>query len=366
MSGIVPRVSSHNVTPFVTALIDTYNHESFITEAVQSVLAQDFPKSDMEILVVDDGSTDRTPEIVRQFGPRVRLLRKGNGGQASAFNVGIAEARGRIVAFLDGDDWWMPGKVTRVAEVFAASPEVGFVGHGITEVLLDGRHRVDELHEETRFQANTPEGARLFRTRKNFLGTSRMTIQADLLKRIAPVPEKLYIQADEYLFTMAAVLSRVVILPESLTFYRHHGANLFLISSRDPAKVRLKLFVLQALSKALSESLRLINLDPATLKTVVETVEMEARVLRLSLDGGWPWETVSTELKLMHVLHGDASIWQHIFSCVRLIPALVMPPRTYYHLRQRLARAAVYQRVRQKFFPFPVPSHVRRDERSIR
>src|SRR5271169_5180550 len=131
--------------PFVTALIDTYNHEAMIGEAIASVLSQDFPASEIEVLVVDDGSTDRTPEIVLQFGPRVRLIRKTNGGQASAFNLGIAEARGEIIAFLDGDDWWSTNKVKRVAQVFVASPEVGFVGHSITEVLIGGDHRVEEL-----------------------------------------------------------------------------------------------------------------------------------------------------------------------------------------------------------------------------
>ena len=70
--------------PFVSVLIDTYNHERFIEEAIVSVLEQDFPASDREIVVVDDGSSDQTPEIVRKFEPRVRLLRKTNGGQGSA------------------------------------------------------------------------------------------------------------------------------------------------------------------------------------------------------------------------------------------------------------------------------------------
>src|SRR5580698_8917059 len=106
--------------PFVTVLIDTYNHRSFVEDAINSVLNQDFPASDTEILVVDDGSTDGTEEVVRKFAPSVRLLRKPNGGQASAFNAGIPEAHGEIVAFLDGDDWWAPRKLTAVIEAFAS------------------------------------------------------------------------------------------------------------------------------------------------------------------------------------------------------------------------------------------------------
>jgi glycosyltransferase involved in cell wall biosynthesis len=110
--------------PLVSALIDTYNHERFIEQAVESVLAQDFPSADREILVVDDGSTDKTPELLRKFGPRLRILRKANGGQASAFNHGIPECRGQIVAFLGEDDWWAPNKLSSVAAAFAADPAV--------------------------------------------------------------------------------------------------------------------------------------------------------------------------------------------------------------------------------------------------
>src|SRR5271154_7189482 len=98
--------------PFVSVLIDTYNHERFIEKAIVSVLEQDFPATEREILVVDDGSSDSTPEIIRKFAPQVRLLRKVNGGQASAFNAGIPECRGEVVSFLDGDDWWAPHKLT--------------------------------------------------------------------------------------------------------------------------------------------------------------------------------------------------------------------------------------------------------------
>src|SRR6266849_8276728 len=77
--------------PLVSVLIDTYNHERFVEQAITSVLDQDMSMANVEILVVDDGSTDRTPDLVRRFEPRVRLLRKPNGGQASAFNLALPQ-----------------------------------------------------------------------------------------------------------------------------------------------------------------------------------------------------------------------------------------------------------------------------------
>src|ERR1700745_3162605 len=105
--------------PAATILIDTYNHERFIEEAIVSALEQDFPRAETDILVVDDGSTARTPEIFRKFQPHWRLLQKTNGGQASAFNTGIPEARGEVVALLDGDDWWAKKKLSIVMDYLA-------------------------------------------------------------------------------------------------------------------------------------------------------------------------------------------------------------------------------------------------------
>src|SRR5580692_8444759 len=145
--------------PLVSVLIDTYNHERFIEKAIVSVLEQDFPAAQREILVVDDGSTDLTPEIVRKFEPHVRVMRKENGGQASAFNAGIPECKGEIVAFLDGDDWWAHNKLTSVVQAMATSSSVGLVGHGVTEVFGDGRQHTELLRERPRFRIDSREGA---------------------------------------------------------------------------------------------------------------------------------------------------------------------------------------------------------------
>lgn len=344
--------------PTVTVLIDTYNHERFIEEALMSVLEQDFPASEREILVVDDGSTDSTPEIVRKFEPRVRLLRKSNGGQASAFNAGISEARGEIVAFLDGDDWWARNKLTSVAEAMAEDRSVGIIGHGVITVHRDGREQTEILREGFRFQANTVQGARLFRLRRSLLGTSRMTIRAGLLQRIGTIPEALTVQADEYLFTLAAVVAEGRILPAALTYYRLHEANAFQISVNDPAKIRNKQRALAALARELAVQLDGCCLDKETRQAITNVVQAEADQLRLGLDGGKRLETLRAEWTIYDVHNAHASTASRAFKRLTLLSALLLPARTYYRLRSRLARSTLYGAARARFGPSLLPPHV--------
>jgi glycosyltransferase involved in cell wall biosynthesis len=349
---------------FASVLIDTYNHERFIEQAIDSVLGQDFPVPEREILVVDDGSTDRTAEIVRKFEPRVRLLRKENGGQASAFNAAIPECKGEIVAFLDGDDWWAPNKLSRVVQAMAADPSVGIVGHGIFNVHRDGRSQAEILREGFRFRATTIEGARLFRRRGAFLGTSRMAIRADVLRQIGRIPEEIEIQADEYLFTLSSVLATAQILPEALTYYRLHDANSFQLASRDPQKLRRKQKSLAMLATSLSRRLEMLGIDPRVSRTIVEYTQASADQLRLANEGGWPWETVKTEWKIYEILHPEARFSHRVFKSLILLGALVTTPRTFYSVQRILAQSGFYRRVRERLLPAPEMEHIQKDWRT--
>jgi glycosyltransferase involved in cell wall biosynthesis len=346
--------------PAVTILIDTYNHERFIEKAIASVLEQDFPSSEMEILVIDDGSADRTPEIVRKFSPRVRLIEKPNGGQASAFNAGIPEAHGEIVAFLDGDDWWAPKKLACVVEAMETDPGVGLVGHGFVMVHLDGRQQSETLRDGFRFQADTTQGARLFCCRGSFLGTSRMTIRTDLLRRIGPAPQQLNVQADEYLFTLAAVLAGAQILPEALTYYRLHDSNAFQMTKKDPERLRGKQKALAELARCLEEQLRERRIDSSVVHRITERLQADADQLRLILDGGWPWETVETEWSIYGATHPDAPLLHLVFKLLSLMPAIAMPPQSYYAIRQRLSKSDLYLRARKRWLPIPEMAHLKR------
>jgi alpha-1,6-rhamnosyltransferase len=345
--------------PAVSVLVDTYNHERFIEEALVSVVEQDFPASDMEILVVDDGSTDRTPEIVRKFGPRVRLLRKSNGGQASAFNCGIPETQGEIVAFLDGDDWWARNKLSRVADALAADPEAGIVGHGIIIVHRDGSKQTEVLREGFRFQANTVEGAKLFRRRGSFLGTSRMTIRRELLQRIGSVPDAIRVQADEYLFTLASALAGARILEDALTFYRLHDSNAFQTERFDLERERRKQQSLALLGASLLGEFERHGIDRRVASAAVAYTLASADRLRLIADGGWPWETTAAEWRLYSVSHPEATISHRAFKSLTLVAALAVPPRVYYRVQSRLSKSGWYWRLRNVLSPVPRMPHVR-------
>jgi glycosyltransferase involved in cell wall biosynthesis len=107
--------------PTVSVIIPTYNRAGMLTAAIDSVLAQDF--TDFELIVVDDGSTDDTPQVLKAYGAKIKVIRQRNQGVSAARNRGIAAACGRLIAFLDSDDLWLPGKLTIQIDFFKTTPE---------------------------------------------------------------------------------------------------------------------------------------------------------------------------------------------------------------------------------------------------
>jgi len=338
--------------PFLSVLIDTYDHERFIEQAILSVLAQDVAESEREIIVVDDGSSDRTPEIVRRFEPRVRLIRKTNGGQASAFNAGIPACSGEGIAFLDGDDWWAPGKLQTVGRVFA-DEAVGLIGHAIVESFENGAERSVGPGKTVRFRLDSLAAAQAFRLRKTYLGTSRMALRARVARQILPVPETLVIEADEYLFTMAAALSDAVILPEALCHYRLHSGNLYLAAGANKNALKRKQAVHEALAAALRLELAARGVPSDAVNCVTEIVQLQGDQMRLMLEGGAPWETVRTESKIYEILHRNAPRNHRIFRALTMVPAFVLPPRWFYRARSWAASHNWYGEFRRKFLPMP-------------
>lgn len=111
--------------PTVSVIIPSYNCEPYIAETINSVLNQSF--KDIELIVVDDGSTDRTREIVASYAEPVRLVTQENSGVCAARNHGIREAKGRFICLMDHDDYWYPHKLASQVDLLQTHPEVGVV-----------------------------------------------------------------------------------------------------------------------------------------------------------------------------------------------------------------------------------------------
>ena len=127
--------------PTVSVVIPTYNLAPLLPGAVESARAQDWPG--LEVIVVDDGSTDGTPAVLERLAAEgVRCFRQENAGAASARNRGIREARGEWVAFLDADDFWLPGKLAAQFEALAARPAAAFSYTDVMVRTADGAESV--------------------------------------------------------------------------------------------------------------------------------------------------------------------------------------------------------------------------------
>lgn len=225
-------------TPRVTALIDTYNQGRFVEEAIESVLQQDFPASEMEILVVDDGSTDDTRARVEKYGNRVRYIWKPNGGQASALNLGFEQAHGEIIACLDADDVWLPSKLRRVVDEFERHPEAVVVFHPNQNWDWAKNVGVDD-------QGFFPVCGGVLAARESVLrygnfSTSAIALSIERVRILLPIPERLRVFADTYLIFLFPFIGPVVGIAEHLTKYRLHGSNLTSFAAGDSAKKRVR------------------------------------------------------------------------------------------------------------------------------
>lgn len=127
--------------PAVSVVVPAYNAAACIGRALDSVLAQSW--ADHELLVVDDGSSDGTAAMLAVYGDRVHVLTQANAGPAAARNLGLRQARGRYIAFLDADDWWLPAKLSRQVELLEQRPEIGFCSTATRVVTQDGAPAAD-------------------------------------------------------------------------------------------------------------------------------------------------------------------------------------------------------------------------------
>jgi hypothetical protein len=338
----------------VSVLVDTYNHERFLREALDSVFRQEsLSAHEVEIIVVDDGSTDATPILMKGFGDRIKYIRKDNGGQGSAFNVGIRACRGDLIAFLDGDDWWHPRKLASVLSAFARDPGLVAVGHGIFEVDQVAGHtykvapgRLLDLH------LVSPEKATELINNMACLGTSRLTARREVLLSLLDVPEDLVYEADEYLFTLLPACGRVAVLPDCLTYYRIHSGNLYQGSRTarpmkiEEGRLRTRAKIYACLSAMLPAALRSRGCSREIVDKVMTPVDVAASRLRLQADGGGRWENFRSEARAARLAKPQLSLTDALILALTLFLTILVPPKRFFSIRSSYSDSALRRMLR--------------------
>ncbi len=216
-SAVTPALS-------VTVVVCAYNYAHYLPAALDSVLAQTYPAELIELLVVDDGSTDDTPEVLAGYGDRVRVLRQENAGLNAATERGIRAATGDLVAILDADDIWKPEKLARQVALFDGRPEVGLVFSDVEIIDADGR-TTDPSHFG-KHGMQPPRGRALGTfLQENFAPAPSIVFRRELAGHVLPFASEASFQ-DWWLALRVAEVAELDWVEASLVRYRVHGGNM--------------------------------------------------------------------------------------------------------------------------------------------
>jgi glycosyltransferase involved in cell wall biosynthesis len=210
----------------VDIVIDNYNYGRFLAEAIDSACNQTHPK--VNVIAVDDGSTDDSRAVLEAARERITVVLKDNGGQASAINEGMTHCKGEVVIFLDADDLLRPDAAARAAATFAADETVAKVQFRMDVVDATGHptgatkpasHLPAPSGDMRRAELDSPFDM-------PWRATSGNAFRAETLRRILPMPEDDFSEcADWYLVHLTALLGSVVSIDEVGAAYRVHGGN---------------------------------------------------------------------------------------------------------------------------------------------
>jgi Glycosyl transferase family 2 len=219
----------------VSIIINNYNYDRFLAEAINSALNQTYP--DTEVIVVDDGSTDGSREIIAGYGDRITPILQENGKQAAALNSGFASSRGDIILFLDSDDYLLPMAIESIVESF--KPGVGKVHYRLQVVDIESKTSGVFIPTITMKLSSGEVWRELLQT-GGYVSTcmsgnaySRMS-----LTQLFPIPDDYKTTADDYLMISTPFYGKVVSIEEPLGAYRIHNSNQWALTSVSGSRFR--------------------------------------------------------------------------------------------------------------------------------
>lgn len=205
--------------PLVSVIIPAYNQSHYLAAAVQSVIDQTYP--DLEIIIVDDGSTDNTPQVTRQFSDsRIRYIRQANRGLAAARNTGINAAQGELLSFLDSDDLFLPEKIEVLLREFEFDSDLGFVA-GQAQLIDQNGFRLDHPF----FTRLNPEPAELLLGNPFHVGS--VLLQRSWQIKVGLFEESLRSYEDwDYWLRLVLAGCRMKVIDQPVSLYRFHTAQM--------------------------------------------------------------------------------------------------------------------------------------------
>jgi glycosyltransferase involved in cell wall biosynthesis len=226
--------------PVVSVIIPTFNRARVVTRAIDSVLGQTYRP--VEVLVIDDGSTDETPEVLKSYGDAIVAVVQENAGPAAARNRGIRESRGDLIAFLDSDDLWLAAKLERQVDLLQRA------GEDVPCCLCDTLMKMGEGHEESSFQISClglPEPQGLWINPAPVLATRFVLFcQAALIRRrflldCGGFDERLWLMEDHDLALRLALRGPWAVIREPLAVWcgANNDFNLSVAAQKQPAKL---------------------------------------------------------------------------------------------------------------------------------
>lgn len=325
--------------PFCSVIINNYNYDRFVASAIESALNQDFPPGEREVIVVDDGSTDRSRDKIRKFGDSVIPVFRENGGQGSAINAGCSIARGEVIAFLDSDDYWDGRKLANVSEAFNRRAEVDFVYHSM-EVLGTSGESVDRyiFPEPPERQNGIPVflPGYLGGWLPHFSPTSGMAIRKNCLDRALPVPGEFRIAADIYFhYILPFYVREAEFLSAPLGFYRLHGENLSGGNAPNPGKLDQDISTLGKLGRHITLHGRSLGLDCSAILARLDAARLQYEIIRMA-SGGQRCRAAWRALFFDEFLPGDGILLKTLRKASLFVTACISPDQHLWF--QRLHR----------------------------
>ena len=207
--------------PLVSAIIPNYNYSRYICEAVESALNQTY--KNVEVIVVDDGSSDDSLKVLSGYGDRIKVISQKNAGVAMARNNGVEVSTGEYVAFLDADDVWLPDKVEKQVDRFLAEPALGLVHVGVQDISAEGNDL--DVHTDG-MQGKVSHELLLFDRPVILGGGSGIMVPRNVFDEVGGFDTRLSTSADWDLFYQISSRYEVGFVSDVLLRYRFHGSNM--------------------------------------------------------------------------------------------------------------------------------------------